>query len=94
MAGVGHLNVGCRLNSCETEWLAAMEARSLGIGIVDDLEAADVIVLGTCCVTARSQSKSRKAARRLLTGFCCDRALAACELADKLAEKLAVQAGP
>jgi len=68
MAGVGHLNVGCRLNSCETEWLAAREARRLGVGIVEDLEAADVIVLGTCCVTARSQSKSRKAARRLLTG--------------------------
>ena len=67
MAGVGHLNVGCRLNSCETEWLAAREARRLGVGIVEDLEAADVIVLGTCCVTARSQSKSRKAARRLLT---------------------------
>ena len=68
MTGVGYLNVGCRLNSCETEWLAAEEARRLGTGVVDDPESADVIVLGTCCVTARSQSKSRKAARRLLTG--------------------------
>ena len=36
----------------------------------------------------------RQAARNLLTRFCCDRALAACDLADKLAEQLAAQAGP
>ena len=36
----------------------------------------------------------RQAARSLLTRFCCDRALAACDLAEKLAEKLTAEAGP
>lgn len=68
MMKVGHVNVGCRINACETEWLASEEASHCGGEVVDSTEQADVVFLGTCCVTARSRSKSRKAARRLLTG--------------------------
>lgn len=66
MARVGFLNLGCRLNACETEWMAARKAEESGGEVAASPLEADLIVLGTCCVTSRSQAKSRKAARRLL----------------------------
>lgn len=78
MVRVGFLNLGCRLNACETEWLAVRKAEESGGEVAASPLDADVIVLGTCCVTSRSQSKSRKAARRVLTETSAGMVLAGC----------------
>ncbi|MDM7992666.1 MAG: radical SAM protein [Candidatus Fermentibacter sp.] len=78
MVRVGFLNLGCRLNACETEWLAARKAEDSGGEVAASPLDADLIVLGTCCVTSRSQSKSRKAARRLLAETSAGIVLAGC----------------
>jgi threonylcarbamoyladenosine tRNA methylthiotransferase MtaB len=59
------VTVGCRLNACETEWVAGEMARSAGGEVCTDPRRAALIVLGTCCITARSRAESRKTARRL-----------------------------
>lgn len=59
------VTVGCRLNACETEWVAGEMARSAGGEVCTDPRRASLIVLGTCCITARSRAESRRTARRL-----------------------------
>lgn len=78
MVRVGFLNLGCRLNACETEWLAARKAEESGGEVSASPLDADLVVLGTCCVTSRSQSKSRKAARKLLSETSAGIVLAGC----------------
>ncbi len=51
-------SMGCRLNTAETETLARRFAGA-GCEVVDAPEAADVIVLNSCAVTAQAARKSR-----------------------------------
>ncbi len=56
--------LGCRLNEAELAgWSRAFEAR--GCRISGEGEAADLIVVNTCAVTAEAVRKSRKLLRRL-----------------------------
>ena len=56
--------LGCRLNEAElAAWSRAFEAR--GCRISHEGEAADLIVVNTCAVTAEAVRKSRKLLRRL-----------------------------
>ncbi len=63
-AVLGH-SLGCRLNAYENEALVDQLVRRCGFVRTDDPGAADVIVVSTCAVTARSTARSRKTARTL-----------------------------
>ena len=57
---------GCKLNQADSQTLAR-EFREAGYLVVDPSEAADIVVLNTCTVTATADSKARqflRAARR------------------------------
>lgn len=57
-------SLGCRLNEAElVGWSRELEAR--GCRLADAGEAADLVVLNTCAVTAEAVRKSRKQLRRL-----------------------------
>ncbi|MGC9357574.1 MAG: tRNA (N(6)-L-threonylcarbamoyladenosine(37)-C(2))-methylthiotransferase MtaB [Anaerolineae bacterium] len=56
-------SLGCRLNTAETEALAASFAGA-GHEIVSSLEDAQLLVLNTCAVTAQAVRKSRHTLRR------------------------------
>ena len=64
MPTVSFATLGCRLNQVDTQSLqGALEAsgfRAPGVG-----EAADVVVVNTCTVTARAEASDRQAIRRL-----------------------------
>jgi threonylcarbamoyladenosine tRNA methylthiotransferase MtaB len=60
---VGLFTVGCKLNQYETEGLAELFER-IGMTVVPFEEPADVYVLNTCTVTARSDYRSRQMVRR------------------------------
>ncbi len=66
MTRICPVTVGCRLAACETEALAGRIARERGGALCTDPAGADLVVLGTCCVTERSRAGSRKSARRVL----------------------------
>ncbi|MBK1703285.1 tRNA (N(6)-L-threonylcarbamoyladenosine(37)-C(2))-methylthiotransferase MtaB [Halochromatium glycolicum] len=56
--------LGCRLNEAELAgWSRELEAR--GCQIIEAEDAADLVVLNTCAVTAEAMRKSRKQLRRL-----------------------------
>ena len=55
---------GCKLNQAESAMLAAQFERRGWIVVRPD-EEADVVVVNTCAVTARSEAKIRQALRRL-----------------------------
>lgn len=57
-------SLGCRLNTAEMETLARRFAGA-GCAVVDVPEAADVIVLNSCAVTAQAVRKSRHRLRAL-----------------------------
>jgi len=57
-------SLGCRLNTAETETLARRFAGA-GYDVVATPEAADVIVLNSCAVTAQAARKSRRRLRTL-----------------------------
>ena len=57
--------LGCKVNQFETQALEAM-LNSRNIFPADPDEAADVVIVNTCAVTAESGRKSRQAIRRLM----------------------------
>lgn len=56
--------VGCRLNQSEIESMANM-IRSQGHEIISESQQADVIIINTCCVTAKAAADSRKMIRHV-----------------------------
>ena len=58
-------NLGCKVNQYETEAVAKLFQAS-GYEIIDDINAADVIVVNTCAVTSLSSQKSRQIIRRTI----------------------------
>lgn len=63
MAKVAFYTLGCKVNQYETEVMAEL-FRKAGYEIVDFDEIADVYVINTCSVTARSDMKSRQMIRK------------------------------
>ncbi|MCL6450362.1 MAG: MiaB/RimO family radical SAM methylthiotransferase [Acetobacteraceae bacterium] len=63
MPAVAFYTLGCKVNQYDTAGLAALFS-ARGYRVVRPGEAADVCVINTCTVTARSQAKSRQAVRR------------------------------
>jgi threonylcarbamoyladenosine tRNA methylthiotransferase MtaB len=64
MNQVAFVTVGCRLNQFETE-LMREAAEVLGWDADAECDTADVCIVNTCTVTARSDSRSRQAIRRI-----------------------------
>ncbi|HEV8585500.1 MAG TPA: tRNA (N(6)-L-threonylcarbamoyladenosine(37)-C(2))-methylthiotransferase MtaB [Methylomirabilota bacterium] len=63
MTRVAFATLGCRLNQADSQQMqAALEAR--GFATVPFGEAADVVVVNTCTVTARAEASDRQAIRR------------------------------
>ncbi|MBN2564239.1 MAG: tRNA (N(6)-L-threonylcarbamoyladenosine(37)-C(2))-methylthiotransferase MtaB [Candidatus Eisenbacteria bacterium] len=62
-ATVGLITVGCKLNQYETEGIAE-RLEEIGLSVVPFSSRADVYVVNTCTVTARSDYKSRQMIRR------------------------------
>ena len=56
-------NLGCKVNSYETEAMTQLLEKS-GYEIVDFTEKADVYIVNTCTVTNISDRKSRQILRR------------------------------
>jgi threonylcarbamoyladenosine tRNA methylthiotransferase MtaB len=64
MPTVAFATLGCRLNQVDTQLLqGALEAR--GFREAGEGDAADVVVINTCTVTARAEASDRQAVRRL-----------------------------
>ncbi len=61
--GVFFHTLGCKLNQAETSGLAA-QFRERGYRVVPRIQDADVILINTCTVTGRSDSKCRQAVRQ------------------------------
>ncbi|MDR3181556.1 MAG: tRNA (N(6)-L-threonylcarbamoyladenosine(37)-C(2))-methylthiotransferase MtaB [Planctomycetaceae bacterium] len=57
--------LGCKVNQYETEYLRAGLLKC-GYSEVDDKQAADIVIVNTCTVTAESDAKSRKIIRKLI----------------------------
>lgn len=57
--------MGCKVNQYETEAIRKI-FQTNGYEIVDELNAADVIVVNTCAVTSLSEQKSRQIIRRAI----------------------------
>jgi len=55
--------VGCKVNQYETQAVASLLCRR-GLRHADDGAPADLLVVNTCCVTARAAAKCRQAVRR------------------------------
>lgn len=62
---VGHLTLGCKANSYDTESILSMFEQS-GYEIVREHEFADIFIINTCSVTNIAQRKSRQAIERVL----------------------------
>lgn len=60
--------VGCRLNQAEIDAMA-LDLVSRGGTIVAEAEKADVIIVNTCCVTAKASADSRKMIRHYQSNF-------------------------
>jgi len=60
--------VGCRLNQAEIDAMA-LDLVSRGGTIVSEAEKADVIIVNTCCVTAKASADSRKMIRHYQSNF-------------------------
>ena len=64
MTSVANAFVGCKVSQADgEEALAALAAA--GLRPVSAREAADVVVVHTCCVTAEAERKSRRLVRRV-----------------------------
>jgi threonylcarbamoyladenosine tRNA methylthiotransferase MtaB len=61
--------LGCRLNAYETEALVGELVEKLRGRRVDSAGEADLILVNTCAVTARSQARSRKTVRGYLARY-------------------------
>ncbi len=56
-------NLGCKVNQAEMDAVARL-LRARGVALLDGAEAADLVVVNTCTVTAIADRKSRAAVRR------------------------------
>src|ERR1700685_4626414 len=57
MAGAFYLRTfGCQMNEHDSERIAA-DLRASGLERTDDLEAADIVVLNTCCIRENADNK-------------------------------------
>jgi threonylcarbamoyladenosine tRNA methylthiotransferase MtaB len=65
MKTVSFTTFGCRLNQYDTETVRTMMEREARWRTVAGAEEADVVVVNTCTVTARSDATARKAIRRI-----------------------------
>ncbi len=65
MFRVALITFGCKLNQSETAALTR-EFESRGYKVSEDADQADVVLINTCVVTARSESKCRQAIRHIL----------------------------
>jgi len=63
MPDVAFITLGCKVNQCDTAELAAAFRRR-GFRVVAATGPADVYIVNSCAVTARSEAKSRQAARQ------------------------------
>jgi threonylcarbamoyladenosine tRNA methylthiotransferase MtaB len=57
------VNLGCKVNQSEVD-AAARLLRSRGVAVVRSHDAADLVLVNTCTVTAEADAKSRAAVRR------------------------------
>jgi threonylcarbamoyladenosine tRNA methylthiotransferase MtaB len=57
------VNLGCKVNQSEVD-AAARVLRSRGVAVVGSHDAADLVLVNTCTVTAEADAKSRAAVRR------------------------------
>jgi threonylcarbamoyladenosine tRNA methylthiotransferase MtaB len=57
------VNLGCKVNQSEVD-AAARLLRSRGVNVVGSHDAADLVLVNTCTVTAEADAKSRAAVRR------------------------------
>ncbi len=57
-------NIGCKVNQCECESLAAT-LRKAGHTVFEDLVAADAYIINTCAVTQEAEKKSRQCVARV-----------------------------
>jgi threonylcarbamoyladenosine tRNA methylthiotransferase MtaB len=57
------VNLGCKVNQSEVDAAARM-LRSRGVAVVGAHDAADLVLVNTCTVTAEADAKSRAAVRR------------------------------
>ncbi|MEW6398298.1 MAG: tRNA (N(6)-L-threonylcarbamoyladenosine(37)-C(2))-methylthiotransferase MtaB, partial [Bacillota bacterium] len=60
---VAFYTLGCKVNRYDTEAMAGLFRRA-GWEVVDYRQPADVYVVNTCTVTARSEAQSRQAVRQ------------------------------
>ena len=56
------VNLGCRVNRVESDWMESSFVQSGAVLCADD--EADIIAINTCAVTGEAQAKTRKAVRR------------------------------
>src|SRR3990170_2186879 len=59
------LTLGCKVNQCDSEAIAAELARR-GFPLARDEESADLLLVNTCTVTQVADAKARKLVRRLI----------------------------
>ena len=57
------VNLGCKVNQSEVDGAARL-LRSRGVSVVGAHDAADLVLVNTCTVTAEADAKSRAAVRR------------------------------
>ncbi len=62
---VGHITLGCKANSYDTESILSMFEQR-GYEIVRDREFADIFIINTCSVTNIAERKSRQAIEKVL----------------------------
>lgn len=61
---VAVVNLGCKVNQCECDSIAAAFQR-LGYEVSEELSIADIYVINTCAVTAEAEKKSRQCVARV-----------------------------
>ncbi len=61
--------LGCKVNQCESEGIARTLIES-GLEPVDgDLDAADIVIINTCTITAKAGMQSRQAVRQAIRAY-------------------------
>ena len=58
------INLGCKVNQCESDSIATAFAK-LGYRVSQEMGVADIYVINTCAVTAEAEKKSRQCVARV-----------------------------
>ena len=58
------INLGCKVNQCESDSIAAAFTK-LGYEVSQEMGVADIYVINTCAVTAEAEKKSRQCVARV-----------------------------